>query len=177
MRSHRAPERVSHSTLGSAVLLASVLAVGCGAGNDTRDNVAKALEQANLRTVDVAVDDEARIVHLKGTVGTMAERTCAEEVATAAVGTSGRVLNELTVESLEGTAGDPDSELRDTLDRLVDDDTVLRERDVNFEVRNGAVTVKGEVRSAAEKDKVTRIVKTAAGVKDFVNALEIRPEH
>jgi len=161
----------------SAVLLTCAVAFGCGRGEDTRENVAKALEQANLRNVAVDVDNDSNIVHLKGTVGTMAERTRAEEVATAAVGTSGRVLNELTVEGLNSeTADDLDDEIQDTLDRMVDNDPVLRERDINFEVTNGMVTVKGEVRNAREKDQVTQILKAAPGVKDFANALEIHPE-
>jgi osmotically-inducible protein OsmY len=98
-------------------------------------------------------------------------------VAAAAVGTSGRVLNELTVVGLnEETADDLDDEILDALDRMVDADPVLRERDINFEVVNGTVTVKGEVRNADEKNKVGQIVKAAPGVKDFANALEIHPE-
>jgi osmotically-inducible protein OsmY len=107
----------------------------------------------------------------------MSDRTRAEEVASAAVGTSGRVLNELTVEGLNAdTADDLDDDIHDTLDRMIDNDPVLKERNVNFEVHNGAVTVKGEVRNAEEKNRVGQIVKAAPGVKDFANALEIRPE-
>jgi osmotically-inducible protein OsmY len=161
----------------STVLVACALALGCGRTVDHKENVEKALTQANLEEVAVDVDDEARLVHLKGTVGSMSDRTRAEEVAAAAVGTSGRVLNELTVEGLNtDTAGALDNDIEDALDRMVDADPVLRERDVNFEVVNGMVTVKGEVRSAEEKSKVDQIVKAAPGVKDFANALEIHPE-
>lgn len=160
-----------------AVLLACALLLGCGGREDTKGNVEKALQQANIPNVQVDVDEDADIVHLQGTVGSMADRTRAEEVAEAAVGTSGRVLNELTVEGLDAdTAGELDDDIRDMLDRLVDNDPVLRERDINFDVVNGAVTVKGEVRSAEEKNRVDQIVKAAPGVKDFANALEIRPE-
>ena len=165
------------STFSSAVVLACVCAAACGGGPDTKDNVQKALQQANLESVAVDVDKDAKIVHLKGTVGSMSDRTRAEEVASAAVGTSGRVLNELTVEGLNSdTADDLDRQIHDTLDRMIDNDPVLKERDVNFEVLNGAVTVKGEVRNADEKNRVSQIVKAAPGVKDFANALEIRPE-
>jgi len=161
----------------SAILLTCALSLACGRGDETKENVSKALEQANLPTVAVDVDAESNIVHLKGTVGTMSDRTRAEEVATAAVGTSGRVLNELTVEGLSpDTTNDPDARIQDVLDRLVDDDAVLRERDVNFQVADGVVTVTGEVRSAQEKNRVTQIVKAAPGVKGFTNALEIHPE-
>jgi osmotically-inducible protein OsmY len=163
--------------LSSAVLVACVFAVGCGGRADHKENVEKALTQANLEHVAVDVDDDANIVHLKGTVGSMSDRTRAEEVASAAVGTSGRVLNELTVEGLNaGAADDLDGDIQDALDRMIDNDPVLKERDINFQVSNGAVTVKGEVRNAEEKNKVGQIVKAAPGVKDFANALEIRPE-
>jgi osmotically-inducible protein OsmY len=165
------------ATITSAILLTGALTGACGGRDDTRDNVSKALEEANLPDVAVDVDTDSKIVHLKGTVGTMSDRTRAEEVAAAAVGTTGRVLNELTVEGLNtDVADDLDEQIHDTLDRLVDDDPVLKERDVNFEVMNGVVTVKGEVRSAQEKNRVTQIVKAAPGVKDFANALEIHPE-
>ena len=164
-------------TITSAILLTGSLSFACGAREDTKENVSKALEEANLQDVAVDVDENSKIVHLKGTVGTMSERTRAEEVASAAVGTTGRVLNELTVEGLNtDTANDLDDQIHDALDRMVDDDPVLKERDVNFEVVNGVVTVKGEVRSAQEKNRVSQIVKAAPGVKDFANALEIHPE-
>ncbi len=165
------------ATITSAILLTGALSLACAGGDDTGENVSKALEEANLPHVAVDVDKDSNIVHLKGTVGTMSDRTRAEEVAAAAVGTTGRVLNELTVEGLNAdTADDVDARIQDTLDRMVDDDAVLKERDVNFEVIDGVVTVKGEVRSAQEKNRVTQIVKAVPGVKDFANALEIHPE-
>jgi len=161
----------------SSAVCVLALAVACGGKPDTKDNVQKALKQANIDSVAVDVDHDANIVHLTGTVGTMSDRTRAEEVASAAVGTSGRVLNELTVEGLNtDTADDFDRQIHDTLDRMVDADAILKERDVNFEVKNGAVTITGEVRSADEKNRVSQIVKSAPGVKDFANALEIHPE-
>ena len=52
---------------------------------------------------------------------------------------------------------------------------MLRDRDIDFDVNNGVVTVKGEVRTTAEKTKVSDLVKGAPGVKEFANALEIKP--
>src|SRR5918996_2424925 len=103
------------------VLLCGAVAVACGKNADTKANVRNALEQANIGNVAVDVDRDANIVHLKGTVGSMSDRTRAEEVASAAVGTTGRVLNELTVEGLNAdTADDLDDEIHDTLDRMID---------------------------------------------------------
>ena len=156
------------------VALAAV-AIGCGRGPDTEENVRKALDQANMQAVQVDVDNNANIVHLKGTVETSADRTRAEEVAAATVGTSGRVLNELTVKGLnDETAGDLDDEIDNVLDRTVDNDPVLKERDIDFRVANGMVTITGEVASADEKTRVEQLAKAAPGVKDVANGLAIK---
>ena len=154
-----------------------VTTLACDRAPETKDNVRKALEQANLQTVQVDVDDQANIVHLQGTVGTLADRTRAHEIATAVVGTSGRVLNELTVEGLaERRPDDVDGRLTDALDAQLDEDPVLRERDVTIHVASGMVTIAGEVRTAAERNRVEQIVKAAPGVKAVANNLDIRPE-
>lgn len=159
------------------VVLMAVAAVGigCGRGPDTEENVRKALDQANMQAVQVEVDDNANIVHLKGTVESVGDRTRAEEVASATVGTTGRVLNELTVKGLnDQTAGELDDEIDDALNRTIDNDPVLKERDIDFRVNNGMVTVSGEVASADEKARVEQLAKAAPGVKDVANGLEIK---
>ncbi len=156
-------------------MLVVMTAAGCGRGADTEENVRRALDQANMQVVQVQVDEEASIVHLKGTVDTMGDRTRAEEVASAAVGTTGRVLNELTVKGLnDSTADDFDDDIDDTLNRTVDSDPILTERDIEFDVVNGMVTIRGEVASAGEKAQVEQLAKAAPGVKDVANALEIK---
>jgi osmotically-inducible protein OsmY len=159
------------------VVLMAVAAVGigCGRAPDTEENVRKALDQANMQAVQVEVDNAANIVHLKGTVETIGDRSRAEEVASATVGTTGRVLNELTVKGLnDQTAGDFDDEIDDALDRTVDNDPVLKERDIDFRVTNGMVTITGDVASADEKTRVEQLAKAAPGVKDVANGLEIK---
>ena len=157
----------------AATLIAS-LGVACHRAPDTEDSLRKALDQANMHQVEVKVDSDERIIHLKGTVGTMAERSRAEEVADAVVGTSGRVLNELTVKGLnDTTADDLDADIRRNLDRMIDNDPTLKQRDVNFDVTNGMVAIKGTVRSADEKNRAGEMTKAAPGVKDVANGLEI----
>jgi osmotically-inducible protein OsmY len=157
-----------------AATIAACLGVACHRPPDTEDTLRKALDQANMHQVDVKVDREERIVHLKGTVGSMSERSRAEGVADAVVGTSGRVLNELTVKGLnDTTADDLDGDIRKSLDRMIDNDPTLKQRDINFEVTNGMVAIKGEVRSVDEKTRVGEMTKAAPGVKDVANGLHI----
>jgi osmotically-inducible protein OsmY len=152
------------------------LGVACHRAPETNDTLRKALDQANMHQVEVKVDNDEHIVHLKGVVGSMAERSRAEEVADAVVGTSGRVLNELTVKGLnDTTAGDLDGDIQKSLDRMIDNDPTLKQRDINFEVTNGMVAIKGEVRSVDEKNRVGDMTKAAPGVKDIANGLQIEP--
>jgi len=160
-------------------LATAVVAIAIGACNRAPDPSAgaeKALKDANLADVKVDWDRDARVAHLKGSVDSPTDRQRAEDVATAAVGTTGKVLNELTIKGVnDRSAGDFDGQIKRTLKRMINDDPILRDRDVDFDVNNGAVTIKGEVRTAAEKNKVTQLVHAAPGVKDMVNALEIKP--
>jgi hyperosmotically inducible protein len=158
----------------SALLVATPFSFGCNRTPDVKDEVQQSLKQANIDDVNVDYDKNEKVVHLKGSVDNAAERQRAEDVATQAVGTSGKVLNELTIEDVnETTADNMDGQIRDRLSEAVDRDTTLKDRSIDFDVNNGVVTVKGTVRSQAEKNRVSEIVKNAPGVKDFANGLEI----
>jgi len=169
--------RITHT--GVAVAFTLALAAGaCSTAEvpDPSDRVEQALKDANIKDVNFDWDKDARVAHLKGTVDSATERERAASVAETAVGTSGRVLNELTIENVnENTADDMDGRIRSALSDAIDRDQVLRDRDIDFDVSNGVVTVKGEVRTTAEKTKVSDLVKGAPGVKEFANALEIKP--
>jgi osmotically-inducible protein OsmY len=159
----------------AALLMAAPITTACNRQPDVEEQVSKSLDEANLDNVNVEWDREAKVAHLKGEVQNPADRQKAEEIATAAVGTSGTVLNELTVSGMnEDTADDMDGQIRDRLAELIDNDPTLKDRNVDFDVNNGVVTAKGEVRTAAEKQKVTQLVKSAPGVKEFANSVEIK---
>jgi osmotically-inducible protein OsmY len=162
----------------SAVLALSVAVFGCNTnrGPDPKKQVDDALKNANVQHVDVNYDRDAKIVKLQGEVESPAEKARAEQVATQVVGTSGRVLNEVTVKGVDTkTADDMDGSIRDALKDRVDNDTVLKDRHINFDVNNGAVEIKGSVASAAEKNRVGEMVRSVNGVKDVANGLEVKP--
>ena len=149
----------------------------CSSGPNPTDNITKALKVSNLNEVTVTWDSGARIAHLKGTVDRPADRSRAEDVAAAAAGSDGKVLNEITIKGLnEKTAGNLDGEIKDQLKQMVKNDPILRDRNLSFDVNNGVVTVKGDVQTADEKTKVTELVRAAPGVKDMANAVEIKPK-
>ena len=163
---------------GSA--LAMVLALGAAACNrapDPENQISKALKDAQLNDVKVDWDKDAHIAHLKGTVDQATDKQRAEDVAAAAVGTSGRVLNEVTIKGMnDKIADDMDGGIKTRLKNMISEDQELKEHEIDFDVNNGVVTVKGSVATAAEKNRVSQIVKNAPGVKDMANALEIKPK-
>lgn len=161
----------------AALLAAAPVTMACSNEPDVQEQVSTSLEQANIENVRVEWDEEARVAHLKGTVDSTTDRQRAEEIATAAVGTSGTVLNELTVGGMnEETADDMDGQIRDRLSEMIDNHATLKDRNIDFDVNNGVVKVTGDVRTAAEKQQVDDLVKAAPGVKDFANSLEIKAD-
>jgi osmotically-inducible protein OsmY len=169
--------KVSISRKSFGAMLVLVAAMACNTGPNPTDNISKALKASNFNEVTVTWDGGAHIAHLKGTVDRSADRARAEEVAAAAAGSDGKVLNEITIKGLnEKTAANLDGDIKDQLKSMVKGDPILRDRNLSFDVNNGVVTVKGDVQTADEKTKVTELVRAAPGVKDMANAVEIKPK-
>jgi len=162
------------TTSFAALIVAFSMSVACNRPNDRENRVSDALKQAKIDDVKADYDSDAKVVHLKGNVATQSERERAVEVAERAVGTSGKVLNEVTVENVdERSADDNDGQIRRQLNDMVDRDPQLTDRSIDFDVNNGAVEIKGTVASAAEKNKVTEMARSVAGVRDVANGLKI----
>jgi len=160
-----------------ALGVAVVMIGACNRGPDPKDRVERDLKQANIEHVNVDYDRDGRVVHLKGAVDSSAEKERADEIAHEAVGTSGKVANELTVKGVnDRTADDMDGAIRKELNAKVDNDQALVGRHVNFDVNNGVVTIKGEVRTQAEKDQVGQMARSTANVKEVVNRLDLNPK-
>jgi hypothetical protein len=82
----------------AAPVIGAALLLACTPSDDMEEMVRDALKQANVGEVEVHRD--ANTVHLTGTVDTLADRSRAEELAAAIVGTAGRVSNEIAVTGL-----------------------------------------------------------------------------
>lgn len=165
--------RMPTATLGIA-LLAS--AVACGPKERDYETMAKtSLSRAGIENVKADYDSKAKIVHLSGTVPTEADRERAGEVATQAVAPYVQLANEVTVEGRDAkTADDLDSGLSTRLENLVDQDRSLSKTDIDFDVKNGVVTIKGQVQTNAQKTHVEQLARSQPGVRDVVNSLEVK---
>ena len=158
-------------------LVAAIIATAaCGPRQtDYEETADKALSSAALDKVDAAYDNDARTIHLKGTVANEDERQRAEDVVQKAVGDGARVANEVTVAGAdEEIADDLDGGIESRLGELVQNEADLRENGIDFDSNNGVVTITGNVDNRAERDRVGDMARSQPGVKDVVNSLEVK---
>ena len=165
---------------GLSGVVIAVVALGAACNNnrapDPKDRVADELKTEHINDVDLDYDRDARVLHLKGAVDSQTEKSRAEQIADRVVGTSGKVANELTVRDVnEHTADDMDGAIRKELAAKVDNNRILQDRHINFDVNNGVVTIKGGVRNDAEKKEIGEMARSTANVREVVDALHIDP--
>jgi osmotically-inducible protein OsmY len=120
---------------------------------------------------EIAVQDLDGDVVLRGTVGSMLQRAEAARTVRNVQGVH-RVDDQLRVRPLgvDGRA-DADTEAA-VLDALIADDE-LHPADVDVEVRDGAVTLRGMVELASQRDRAERIALGVPGVTAVHNRLRV----
>ena len=153
------------------------LTVGCSKPADQPDLESRVNDQLKAGKLDdkVKVDwkKDEKAVHLSGKVNTAAEKARAEELAQQAVGTSGRVVNEVAVDDVDMSK--TDDRIEEQLGKMFEDRTEwdFDGKGVTFDSKEGVVTITGHVESAAVKTKIGERARAVAGVKDVVNDLEV----
>jgi osmotically-inducible protein OsmY len=159
--------------LAAALMMATA---ACGPRTPDYEKTADdALSSAALDEVEADYDNDARTIHLTGTVNTEGERQRAADVVQKAVGTGAQVANEVTVANKdEEIADDLDDGLETRLGELVGKEADLKDDSISFDANNGVITITGNVNSTAERDRVGDLARSQPGVKDVVNSLEVK---
>lgn len=134
------------------------------------------LKAAKLDDVRADWKADEKALHLRGEVERAADKARAEELAKQVVGTSGRVVNEVTVEGTNAEA--IDDRLEQQLDKAFkeDDEWDKDKLDLTFDAKAGVVTITGDAPSQAVKNRVGQKVRSIEGVKDVVNNLEVKAD-
>jgi hyperosmotically inducible protein len=161
------------------VILAGALA-GCSDTNkspDVTDNIRKSLDQAGYKDVSVSQDREKGVVTLTGTVPTEGDKSQAESIAKSGAGAQ-VVADQLAVRppGNESDAKTVDSDLDKAIEKNLDAMLVKSKlkRDVKYDVKNGVVTLTGNVASQSRRAQVERLASTVPNVKQVVNELEVK---
>jgi hyperosmotically inducible periplasmic protein len=144
---------------------------------DVSGDIRHALDEAGLKDVKVSQDRTKAVVTLTGDVATDAEKTRAETIAHS-IAEDQVVSNEIGVRPNgdQGTASKVDSDLDSAIGKNLD--AVLVEHrlnhDVRYDVKNGVVTLKGNVVTEAQRTSVEKLAKDVPNVKEVVNELEVK---
>jgi osmotically-inducible protein OsmY len=163
------------------VLTIGMISAGCSTGStkspDVAERVRKDLDQAHLADVSVSQDREKGVVTLNGHVGSDADKLQAETIAkTDAAGQV--VADEIAVVPPVGdnNAKAVNSDLDKAIDKNLDAALLQAklDKDVKYDVKNGVVTLHGEVNSQSKRSRVEKIAADVPNVQQVVNELEVR---
>jgi hyperosmotically inducible protein len=140
-------------------------------------DIRKSLEQAGLKDVSVKQDRDKGVVTLTGTTESEEEKLQAESIARS-IATTQVVADQIAVRPSgeEGIARKVDSDLDKGIEKNFDAVLVKHKLDdrVKYDVKNGVITLKGNVNSQSRRATVEKLAAAVPNVKQVVNELEVR---
>jgi hyperosmotically inducible protein len=168
-------------TLRNALLALAIATVGCSTtapkAVDVSDSIKTALKQQGLTDVSVSDDTTAGVVTLGGHVPADAQKSAAESIAKSYAGNQ-VVADQIAVlpPGVESTAKTINSDLDKGIEKNLD--AALLENNLNkgvdYKVKNGVVTLTGEVNSQSRRAQVQTIAAAVPNVQQVVNELQIK---
>jgi len=172
--------KLRRSFLGVLPLLLVGALAGCSNTNkspDVADNLRKSLDQAGYKDVSVSQDRDKGVVTLTGTVPTEGDKAQVESLAKSDAG-SQVVADQVAVRppGNESDAKTVDSDLDKAIEKNLDAVLVKNKmkKNVKYDVKNGVVTLTGDVPSQSRRAQVERVANTVPHVKQVVNELEVK---
>ena len=166
--------------LSLLALLVVGLFVGCSTSTkspDVSDSIRKSLDQAGFRDVTVSQDRDKGTVTLGGHVAAEADKAQAESLATS-IAAGQVVANQIAVTpvGVESEAKAVNSDLDAGIEKNLDAALITNRlhKHVKFDVKNGVVTLTGEVNSQDQRARAEKIASSVPNVQQVVNELEIK---
>ncbi len=163
----------------AAITLAVVGLIGCSASKspDVTDPIRQSLNQAGLNDVSVSQDREKGVVTLNGNVPADADKARAESIAKSIAG--GQVVaDQIAVirPGNESNAKTVNSDLDDAIEKNLHAAFIQNnlKDSVKYDVKNGVVTLSGEVRSDAARNRAARVAAGVPNVTQVVNELQVK---
>ena len=165
--------------------LASVLFVA-GCNNkpkypDSKDAVNSALTQNNLGSIHVSQDRDKGVITLTGNVPNDAQKQQAETAAKGAA-PGYTIADEIGVvppsdaSATKAALSDTDSAIEDNYKAELKKNHALNDQSIDIKSKNGAVTLTGSVKTAAQKREAARLAKKVPNVKQVVDELKVEPK-
>jgi hyperosmotically inducible protein len=161
-----------------SLLVAGMLS-GCSANKspDVTENIRKSLDQAGFKDISVSQDRDKGVVTLTGTVPTDTDKQQAESIAKANAPNL-VVADQISVRppGNESEAKEVDSDLDKAIEKNLDATLVKHrlKKNVKYDVKNGVVTLKGDVPSQSKREQVEKLAASIPNVKQVVNEIEVK---
>jgi len=162
-------------------LLAVVSFVGCSGTStkspDVSDSIRKSLDEAGLKDVSVTQDHDKGVVTLGGNVATDNDKAQAESIAKS-IATGQVVANQIAVIPPGGESdaktvnSDLDAGIAKNLDAALIQNKL--HKGVKYDVKNGVVTLTGEVNSQSKRAQVEQVASSVPNVRQVVNDLQVK---
>ena len=156
-------------------------ALGCSSASakspDVSDGIRKSLNDAGLRNVSVSQDRDKGIVTLNGLVASENDKAQAESLAKSFAGAQ-VVANQIAVipVGIEKEAKAVNSDLDRGIENNLDAALIQNKMhdSVNYVVKNGVVTLTGEVNSEAMRSSAETVATGVPNVQQVVNDLQVK---
>jgi hyperosmotically inducible periplasmic protein len=168
------------------VLIATVaLTIGVACSSHPRtsdatysDSVKQALEQADLKDVNVSEDQDKNTITLTGTLHSDDAKRKAGEVAQSVAGER-IIANEISVQPVgaESEAKDIASNRDDAIEKNYKAALIAKGLDkqhIRFDAKNGVLTLKGSVRTTPERGEAQQLAQAVPNVQQVVNQLDVK---
>ena len=161
------------------ILAALLLTVACSRRDNVsyKDDVKKALEQADLKDVTVSEDRDKNTITLGGTVHSDQAKAKAGEVAKATANTR-IIANEISVQPVGSEqAKDVNSNLDDAIEKDYKAALIasgLDKQHVRFKAKNGILTLTGSVKNANERKEAANFAAGVPHIQQVLNQIEVR---
>jgi len=167
------------SVLSVFPLLVAGILSGCSSNKapDVTDNIRKSLDQAGYKDISVSEDREKGAVTLTGSVPTDSDKQQAEAIVKSSASNL-VVADQIAVRppGNESEAKAVDSDLDKAIEKNLDA-TLVKHRlnkNVKYDVKNGVVTLKGDLSSQAKREQVEKLAASVPNVKQVVNEIEVK---
>lgn len=143
-----------------------------------KDDVKKALEQADLKDVTVSEDQDKNTITLGGTLHSANAKDKAAEVAKAAANTR-IIANEISVQPVgsESDARAVASNLDDAIEKNYKAALIssgLEKQRVSYKAKNGVLTLSGSVRNPTQRQHAEKLAAGIPNVQQVLNQIEVR---
>jgi hyperosmotically inducible periplasmic protein len=165
----------------AVVILGAGALIGCSTEKspDVTGPIRQSLNQAGLKDVSVSQDRDKAVITLDGHVPDESSKAQAETIARSNAGAQ-VVADEIAVipPGVESEAKTVNSDLDDAIKKNLDAALVQNhmQKAVKYDVKNGVVTLSGEVRSEARRSNAATVAARVPNVQQVVNELQVKDQ-